>query len=68
MIPIKETAIVCDRCKLLIFGVMTNKMTGGFYTRRGGWGKFMRKNENLVCDGCVWSDPEYIKVYGKHLS
>jgi hypothetical protein len=60
--------VKCDRCKKWIIGGYDDHpiygYTAGYYIKSSWWGKFMNGNERTLCDNCMMSDPEYIKVYG----
>lgn len=60
----------CDRCGRDVegsrgFGI---GMTTGYYdvSDASGWHKFARQFEQVVCDGCMFADPQYIAIYGVH--
>lgn len=67
-----QVKIKCDRCGEWVDGLLTSAFTAGFYNVaqplpgvRGGraWSQFGREGEEYICDHCMWSDPEYIKIY-----
>lgn len=66
----KNITIQCDRCGKLVEGMIAMKgysdqITAGYYDVTDGfWQQFQRKNESNICDLCMWSDPNYIKIYG----
>jgi hypothetical protein len=56
----------CDRCKQLFDGwEHEDGTTCGFYdVSYGDWARFARPYETVLCDECMWSDPEYVRLYG----
>lgn len=57
----------CDRCKKKIDGDEGANFTSGFYyVTSGYWNRFARPYETVVCDDCMWADPDYIAIYGTH--
>ena len=65
-----EIKVKCDRCKKIIDGGFDDHprygYTAGYYIKASSWGKFMAKGERNICDECMFKDPRYIKIYGKH--
>lgn len=59
--------VYCDRHRGLVDGLEDEDCTGGFY-RRSGWPDFFDAGEERVCDDCMFADPRYIKVYGRHVT
>jgi hypothetical protein len=63
--------IKCDRCKHIKEGSVWADGSGsaGCYVVGGDdshyWSRYANPGEHLVCDQCMWSDPRYIKVYGR---
>lgn len=57
--------VYCDRCRKLVPGDESKHFTCGFY-RRAGWAQFFNDREERVCDKCMFADPRYTAVYGKH--
>jgi hypothetical protein len=60
--------IVCDRCHIPILDAQPpngDNFTAGYYTR-AGWERFMDPGEQNVCDRCMWADPRYIEIHGRH--
>jgi hypothetical protein len=57
----------CDRCKQTFDGFEWEDGTtaGFYYVHFGSWSRFARPYEVVVCDPCMWADPDYIAVYGK---
>lgn len=58
-------SIRCDRCRKDVEGFIdeASGMSGGVYV---AWTEFTNPGEHIICDHCMWSDPRYIAVYGKH--
>lgn len=56
----------CDRCGETVEGGSDQWFTMGFYNVSPGsaWERFAREGEERVCDHCMWSDPEYQRIYG----
>jgi hypothetical protein len=52
----------CNRCHKDVEGTIDGPMSSGVYV---DWVEFMDSEEHIICDSCMWSDPRYIKVYGK---
>ena len=65
-----NVTVKCDRCKAYVNGMETKSATGGFYKVGAGtaWAKFANEGESIVCDACMFDDPRYIAIYGKHAS
>lgn len=40
-------------------------MTAGYYVA-AAWSAFTNPGELYVCESCMWADPRYIAVYGRH--
>lgn len=61
-----EITFHCDRCKQKVTGYQDAYFTMGFYnvSPDGAWYRFSRVGEQRICDHCMWSDPDYIKIYG----
>jgi hypothetical protein len=60
--------LTCPRCKTAVEGSASwspGQMTVGWY-HRAGWAGFMRADEQLLCDACMWAEPRYVEVYGPH--
>lgn len=61
--------IRCDRCKKIVDGFVEENADGvittaGFYdVTTGSWKKFKRRNEENICDECMFADPDYKKLY-----
>lgn len=61
--------IKCDRCGKEIEGIEIQGLgTAGFYRLTGSsWETYRRSpNEDVICDACMWADPQYIAIYGRH--
>lgn len=58
--------VFCDRCRKLVPGFDTKHSTSGYYRRAAAWVQFFNDHEERVCDNCMFADPRYQKVYGKH--
>lgn len=61
----------CGRCKMDISVLMQASdgvMTIGYYDVRADswWAQFANAGEKYLCDACMWKDPRYIAVYGRH--
>jgi NTP pyrophosphatase (non-canonical NTP hydrolase) len=66
-LPLKK--IKCDRCGKEVEGIDAPGIaTGGFYQLTGTCWQELRLNgdENVICDECMFADPKYIAIYGKH--
>jgi len=57
--------IKCDRCKQIKEGSVWEDGSSGCYVVDDFLGGFWNPGEHIVCDPCMWSDPRYIKVYGR---
>lgn len=62
--------IQCDRCKTFVAGEIVPGPGGvsfGVYDTAPGsfWNRFAHVGENVLCDACMWADPDYITLYGK---
>jgi len=57
--------VVCDRCHNDVEGYIDegSGMSAGVYV---GWDEYMKDGEHVICDACMWVDPRYIAIYGKH--
>lgn len=57
--------VICNRCHRPVDGMkIPGVATGGFYETIGGpWAKYARPGENILCDECMWSDPDYQKEF-----
>jgi hypothetical protein len=58
--------LTCPRCKRVVEGSASwnpGQATAGWY-HRAGWARFMRADEQLLCDACMWAEPRYVEVYG----
>jgi hypothetical protein len=55
----------CDRCHETVEGFLPDAggMSAGVYV---GWRDCMDIDEWIVCDDCMWADPRYIAIHGKH--
>lgn len=54
---------VCDRCKAKFTAEEYAGVTCGFYDVSAGyWAIFARDGEKVVCDTCMWADPEYKRL------
>ena len=60
-----QITFICDRCGTEQEGAYDENFTAGYYNvaEGGAWHRFARPMENLVCDHCMWSDPEYQRIY-----
>jgi len=61
-----QTVIVkCDRCSVPAKGLESAEGTSGFYRADIGtpWSKYAQPGEHVICDACMWADPEYQKDY-----
>jgi hypothetical protein len=58
--------VTCDRCGASIDGMRGEFATAGFYdtTGQSWWSKYAKPGEHVVCDGCMWIDPQYRADYG----
>lgn len=64
---LENVFVKCDRCGRLVDGLRGEYATAGFYdTGEGWWGRYAKANENVVCDACMWADPQYRADYGIH--
>ena len=61
----ENVTVICDRCKKKVHGIESPGTTGGFY-RRAAWFMYMEDGENIICDECMFANPEYTKIHGKH--
>lgn len=66
---VEQVIICCDRCGLLVEGVLSDCYTGGFY-RRGAcdvepwsWVSLFNRGETDVCDPCMHADARYQRLY-----
>ena len=61
----KRITFTCSRCHVALEGDFDKFFTVGYYnvSPSGAWHKFARKDELILCDMCMWNDPEYQKVY-----
>lgn len=66
-----NVTIICDRCGATVEGIRSSfeyegriiNTTGGFYDLTLGWERFAKPGEKVICDKCMWADPEYGKEY-----
>lgn len=60
-----NATVICDRCKKQVDGILTDKMTAGFYNVKEGseWAKFASPQEEVICDDCMQNDYRYRSVY-----
>lgn len=58
--------IHCDRCKRKVEGDFHERFTCGFYdvSKGSSWAKYARNYESIICDECMFADPQYIQDYG----
>jgi len=70
----------CDRCHNDFEGFkakggpeLKDMITAGYYDLSGddkidySWAKFRQHpDEKVVCDECMFKDPKYIEIYGRH--
>lgn len=70
-----NVTITCDRCSRTVEGVQDQfefegrkiDTTGGFYdVSEGSWGQYALVGETKICDECMFADPKYQRIYGKH--
>lgn len=61
------STIHCDRCNIDKEGEVGLHFSAGCYLR-SGWARFMRNEEEIVCDDCMWKDPRYIAEFGVQVS
>jgi len=66
-----EELLQCSRCNGAIKGYQHNiggqVATAGFYmVDQGYWSKFALPGEIIICDRCMWADPQYIAEQGIH--
>ena len=54
--------IVCDRCHKGIDGERLDGGTVGFYEGES-WRKYMDKDEEIICDACMFDDSRYQEDY-----
>lgn len=58
----------CDRCGQEVEGGCDQWFTAGYYNvspdSDNPWTRFGRPGEERICDHCMWSDPEYQRIYG----
>lgn len=63
-----QITFACDRCSATVTGDYGDHFTAGFYdvSQRefNPWAQFGLPGENLLCDDCVQSMPEYQALYG----
>lgn len=61
------TLVHCDRCQKDVPGSTEGPMSAGVYVVTAGscWHRFAKPGEQVICDACMWTDPDYISVYGK---
>ena len=56
--------VVCDRCHQSVKAWLCDNATSGVYylsltaDHSHPWASFFRADETLVCDECMWTDPE----------
>jgi hypothetical protein len=57
--------IICDRCSKEVEGLENEQGTSGFYrVDKSAWVAFAKdRHEKVICDGCMWADPEYQAIY-----
>lgn len=60
-----QITIICDRCGKVVTGVVSpdGLMTAAYYDLSGCWASFARWEEEKICDGCMFADPKYKKIY-----
>lgn len=61
--------IRCDRCGRVVPGALVeDAFSAGVYVVSLGssWHEFARPGEVIVCEACMFADPRYVAVYGKH--
>ena len=62
--------VTCSRCHTNLPGskLPDGGMTAGYYDVRGtdGWADYANPGEQYLCDSCMWADPRYIAIHGKH--
>jgi len=62
--------IICDRCHGVKHdaSIDTNDAVsyGCYDVSVGYWSQFSHESEKVVCDECMWKDPRYVAVYGRH--
>lgn len=60
----------CSRCHLPISGFVAPESVGftaGYYVATA-WPSFADPGDTYICDACMWSDPRYIRIYGRRKS
>ena len=58
--------VKCDRCKQEAEGIVDKQVVGGYYdVSEGYWAQFAKQDENIVCDNCMFTDPQFQEIYGK---
>lgn len=58
----------CSRCNKDISELVVHNsegMTMGYYGA-ADWSAFSNPGEIYICDACMFQDPRYITVYGRH--
>jgi hypothetical protein len=70
VVRLPQGEVTCSRCHEVIPGskLPDGTMTAGYYVVEpgSGWQEYAKPGEQYLCDGCMWADPRYIAVYGKH--
>lgn len=58
---------ICDRCNKQVpnFGPPAGGITAGYYLIDESWQPYANEGETIICDFCMWSDPRYIKDFGR---
>lgn len=64
-----KATVVCDRCGRTVEGLRLINATSGFYDMTDEyWKRYAREGERVVCDDCMFKDPNYIADYGQRSS
>jgi hypothetical protein len=57
-------SVTCSRCGRTIEGMEFEEGTAGFYRVQGTiWQKYANDHEQILCDGCMWTDERYLADY-----
>lgn len=58
--------MICDRCHKEFDGFKMDYFTAGYYNM-DAWSDFkISLEEKVVCDECMFDNPKYIEIYGRH--
>lgn len=66
---IAEDRLICDRCHQKIDGRWDSEFSSGFYIihEYSPWKKYGRPGEEVLCDNCMFEDPQYCRDFNRPL-